>query len=289
MATIIFGLLPCLLLAVSLVGCSAVRIGYQNAPNLLYWWIDSYVDFDDTQSIQARDALASLHAWHARQELPAYIGLLRNLQAMAIADLTPQQVCAPMQAIRDHLHTLLTQAEPGIAALLPSVKPTQIDHLSRQFDKRNQKWRAQWLEGTPPERRERRLKQAVERYESFYGSLEEAQLAVLRANIERSRFDPNLRYQETLQRQREALQALRQLLASNKAEAGASSAVHSVVEHLFSSPDPALRARFEADFQDSCRAMAELHNSTTPAQRRKAIATLKNYEDDLRAVLPVGR
>lgn len=266
-----------------------MRIGYRNAPNLLYWWIDSYVDFDDSQSARARDTLANLHTWHARQELPAYIDLLQTLQAMAPAKVTPQQVCVPMEAVRDRLRALLTGAEPGIAALLPSVKPAQIEHIQRQFDKRNQKWRLEWLDGTPQERRERRVNQATERYESFYGTLEPAQRAVIRANVERSRFDPNLRYQETQRRQQETLQALRQLLASNRAETGAAGAVHTVVDHVFSSPDPALRARFEADFQDSCRAMADLHNSTTAAQRRKAITALKNYEDDLRAMLPAQR
>ncbi len=287
MAPIIFALLLSLLLGLS--GCSAVRIGYNNAPNLLYWWIDGYVDFDEGQSIQARATLETLHAWHARQELPAYIRLLQDLQAIAPADVTPQQVCTQMEIARDRLRALLANAEPGIAALVPTVKPSQIEHIRRQLDKRNVAWREKWLDATAQQRREHRISQTVERYESFYGTLEERQLAVIRDNVARSRFDPNLRYQETLRRQQEALQELRQLLSSPNPKTGAAAAVREVIDRSLHSPDPVLRARFEADFQDSCRAMAELHNSTTVAQRRRAISSLKNYEDDLRALLPAPR
>ena len=221
MAPIIFALLWSLLLGLSLGGCSAVRIGYGNAPSLLYWWIDGYVDFDEAQSIKARDTLAALHAWHRRQELPAYIALLQSVQTMAPANVTPEQVCVHLEVARDRLRALLANAEPGMAALVPTVKPAQIEHIRRQFEKRNEGWREKWLDGTAQQRRERRINQAVERYESFYGTLEERQLAVIRANVERSRFDPKLRYQETQRRQQETLQTLRQLLASPKTEAGA--------------------------------------------------------------------
>lgn len=289
MAPIIFALLWSLLLGLSLGGCSAVRIGYGNAPSLLYWWIDGYVDFDEAQSVKARDTLAALHAWHRRQELPAYIALLQSVQTMAPVNVTPEQACVHLEVARDRLRALLANAEPGMAALVPTVKPAQIEHIRRQFEKRNEGWREKWLDGSAQQRRERRINQAVERYESFYGTLEERQLAVIRANVERSRFDPSLRYQETLRRQQETLQALRQLLAAPKAEADAPAAVHEAIERALRSPDPVMRARFEADWQDNCRAIADLHNSTTPAQRRKATQTLKNYEDDLRALLVTAR
>ncbi len=284
-----FALVLSLLLGLTLGGCSAVRIGYNNAPNLLYWWIDGYVDFDDVQSAKARDTLDALHAWHARQELPAYIKLLQTLQAIAPADVTPEQVCVHMATIQERLRALIARGEPGIAALVPSIKPEQIEHLARQFSKRNETWREKWLSGTETQRRERRLKLAVDRYEDFYGKLDDSQLAVIRASLARSSFDPQLRHEETQRRQQEALQALRQLLASNKAEAEAPATVHTLLQRALSAPDPVVRARLEAVTQDNCRAIADLHNSTSAAQRQRAITALKGYEDDLRAVLPAPR
>ena len=45
------------LLAAGLTGCSAVRFGYNQAPELVYWWLDGYVDFDDAQSRRVREML----------------------------------------------------------------------------------------------------------------------------------------------------------------------------------------------------------------------------------------
>ena len=54
----------CLLLA----GCSAVRLAYNQAPDLMYWWLNGYVDFD-AEAGRARTrrpgrlvCLASCHA-----------------------------------------------------------------------------------------------------------------------------------------------------------------------------------------------------------------------------------
>ena len=71
------------LLLVFLGGCSAVRIGYNNAPALAYWWLDSYIDFNDAQAMQVRDSLNTLQAWHRKTELPAYAELLRQMQGAA--------------------------------------------------------------------------------------------------------------------------------------------------------------------------------------------------------------
>lgn len=278
-----------LLLPLLLGACSAVRIGYNNAPSLLYWWIDGYVDFDEDQSVKARATLDTLQAWHARHELPAYIKLLQDLQAIAPADVTPEQVCVHMATVQERLRALIARGEPGIAALVPRLKPEQIEHLGRQFSKRNESWRDKWLSGTETQRRERRVKQAADRYEDFYGKLDERQLAMIRASVASSHFDPLLRHEETLRRQQEALQALRQVLTANRSEAVAAVSVHTVLQHALSPPDPAVRAHFEAVTQDNCRAIADLHNSTSAAQRSLAITALKNYEDEFRSLLPAPR
>src|SRR5580765_4822032 len=54
-----FGLRSLIIGAVlALLGaCSALRIGYGAAPDLVYWWLDGYVDFDDTQTPRVREAI----------------------------------------------------------------------------------------------------------------------------------------------------------------------------------------------------------------------------------------
>ena len=51
------------------------------------------------------------------------------------------------------------------------------------------------------------------------------------------------------------------------------------------SPDPAYRAYMEQLEQEACATFAALHNSTTPAQRHKAVDTLSAYAQDLQALV----
>lgn len=273
------------LLLVLLTGCSAVKLGYSSAPTLTYWWLDSYLDFNNAQSQPVRDSLAALHSWHRRNELPAYADTLRRLQQLAPGNVTPAQICEAGAEVQSHLRHLGVQAADAISTLIPTLKPEQLRHLARQFDKRNQKWRAEWLDVTPAELFERRLKQAVERAEMLYGRLEDAQLALLRQGIERSSFDPRLSYREILRRQQDILQILREHSAN-----GASRPTHvqaevlALLERLRRSPDPVYRAQQEKMTAEACAHLAALHNSTSKVQRSKALETLQDYEADARAL-----
>lgn len=180
------------LLLLVLAGCSAVQTGYNNAPTLLYWWLDGYIDFNEAQARPVRDSLDSLHAWHRRQELPAYAGLLQRLQQQASGPVTPEQVCTHLAQVRVHLQRLGEQSAEGLARLAPTLQTAQLRHLDRQFEKHNRKWREEWLDGSPAELLARRLERTVDRYEDFYGSLSEAQKALLRERITASSFDARL-------------------------------------------------------------------------------------------------
>jgi len=87
---------PLLVLLFLLGGCSAMQTGYNNAPSLLYWWLDGYVDFNAGQADPVRDSLVSLQAWHRREELPAYATLLQRLQQDAGQDITPELACSQL-------------------------------------------------------------------------------------------------------------------------------------------------------------------------------------------------
>lgn len=273
------------LLLVILTGCSAIKLGYSSAPTLSYWWLDSYLDFNYEQSPPVRDSLAALHNWHRRNELPAYADTMRTIQRLAPGDVTPAQVCGVWAEVQTHIQHLAVQAADPISVFTPTLKPEQLRHLAQQFDKRNQKWRDEWLDVTPDELFQRRLKQAVERAEMLYGRLNDAQTALLRQNIERSGFDARLTDRERLRRQQDMLQILRE-----HSRSGASRPTHvqaevlALLERLRRSPDPAYRAQQEKMTAEGCSALAALHNSTSKTQRTKLLETLQDYETDARAL-----
>ncbi|MEN9888986.1 MAG: hypothetical protein RL559_1023, partial [Pseudomonadota bacterium] len=92
-----------LLGALALSGCSALKVGYEQSPTLLYWWLDSHVDFTDAQTPRAREALGQLQAWHRRQELPAYVALLARMASLAEGPVTEAQACQISQEVQQHM------------------------------------------------------------------------------------------------------------------------------------------------------------------------------------------
>ena len=111
---------------VLLGACSAVKIGYNNVPELAYWWLDAYADFNDVQTAKVRDELARLHQWHRATELPKVAELLQKMQRLAPNDISPEQVCGLFTDVRTRLEAVNTQAEPGVVALAMSLTPAQL-------------------------------------------------------------------------------------------------------------------------------------------------------------------
>lgn len=280
-------LMSALVLSALLVlgGCSTTRLGYEQAPRLLTWWLDGYLDLGSAQTAQVRQQLQGVHDWHRRQELPAYVALLRQMQALGAAPVSAPQVCALVEPLRAAAQRLAVQTGPLAASLLPTLTPAQQQHLAAQLDKRDREWREEWLDGTPAERLERRLKKARERAEDFYGRLSDAQRNLLRQRLAESTLDIELSWRERQRRQQD-------LLALVREHAGSSRASHVQAEWLawwqrsLDSPDAAYRAQLARLQTEACENLAELHNLATPSQRQRLVAKVQGYEVDLRALMP---
>ena len=203
-----------LLATLILGGCSAVRLGYNSSPTLAYWWLDSYFDFDGEQSLRVRNDLQDVQDWHRKEELPLLVQTLKDLQIMAPKPVTPAQVCQLVSGLQTRTQVTLDRVAPTIAAIAPTLQAAQLEHISREFDKRNRKWREEWIEGTLVERTDRRIKQIVDRAESFYGTLEPQQLAIVRSHVDASSFNGPRQYKEMQRRQQDAIQVLKELGAT---------------------------------------------------------------------------
>ena len=269
-----------------LQACSAVKLAYNNTPELAYWWIDSYADLDEAQPGTVREELARLHQWHRGTELPKVAELLQKARRIAIADTTPEQACELFANIRVRIDAVILQAEPASVALAMDLSAAQLANIKSKFKKNNAGWRDDWVKSSPAERLDKRMKSARERSEDFYGALDERQATLLREALARSSFDPALNFGERVRRQQDLLQTLR--LTSGLAgdakpnAAQATSALRAYLERSISSPNPAYRAWTDNAILEGCRTVALLHNSTTPAQRERAQRRLAAYERDAR-------
>ncbi|MES2584150.1 MAG: DUF6279 family lipoprotein [Pseudomonadota bacterium] len=274
-----------LLAAVLVAGCSAVRLGYNTAPTLAYWWLDSYFDFDGEQSLRIRADLQAVQDWHRKEELPLLIQTLKELQGMAPKPVTPAQVCALVPGLQTRVQVTLERVAPSIAAIAPSLQAAQIEQVGREFEKRNKKWREEWLEGTLAERAERRVNKIVDRAESLYGTLEPAQTTIVKNHIQTSSFDGPRNYREMLRRHEDSLQVLNTLRSTKVTPAQATAAIRGLVERTLNAPDPAYRQYIDRLTQESCAATAALHNSSSSGQRAHLLQALQDYEGDARALV----
>ena len=278
------------LLAVVLLlpACGAVKIAYNQAPDLAYWYFDGYADFNAAQSLQIKADLTRLQAWHRQTQLPGYAQLLQDTQRLVRGDISPAQACTIFADVRRKLLTVVERAEPSGVLMAASLDASQLQHMERRYAKGNVEYRDDFLEGRPEAVRKRRLKKTISRAEMLYGRLDDSQTALLGRMIDQSSFDAARTYTERLRRQRDALETFRQLLpaSTSAAEKGvkAARAVNGLVERTINSPDASYRDYAEKLTADNCKSFSEFHNSTTAAQRSKAVATLNDYEKDARAL-----
>jgi hypothetical protein len=278
-----------LLLALLLSGCSALRLGYSQAPELAYWWLDSYFDFTEAQTTRVRADLAVLHAWHRSNELPIYLGLLDKVQRLTPGNVTPEQLCELYNEFMPRLNATADQAEPTLSAVTLLLKPEQLAQLARQLDKRSENWRENWLDGTPGERRARHVKRLVDRAEGLYGRLDAAQRATVREAVAASQYDAEMSYRESQRRHTDTLQTLRLIQSGGLGAERNRLEARGLLDRAVNSPDPIYRSQQIKLLQENCRTYAALHNSTSPSQRAKALETLKGYEADLRSLMAQRR
>ena len=278
-----------LLLALLLSGCSALRLGYSQAPELAYWWLDSYFDFTEAQTTRVRADLAALQAWHRSNELPIYLSLLDKVQRLTPGNVTPEQLCELYNEFMPRITATADQAEPTLSAVTLLLKPEQLAQLARQLDKRSETWREDWLDGTPGERRARHAKRLVDRAEGLYGRLGAAQRATVREAVAASQYDAEMSYRESQRRHTDTLQTLRLIQSGGLGAERNRLEARGLLDRAVNSPDPIYRSQQIKLLQENCRTYAALHNSTSPSQRAKALETLKGYEADLRSLMAQRR
>jgi hypothetical protein len=272
------------LLGLALGGCSAVRFGYNQAPDLAYWWLDGYADFDEAQTLRAREGIRRWFEWHRRTQLPDYALLLARAQADALVDGTPEQACRWWQQIRERADQALAEALPAAAEVIPLLTPVQLQHIERRQAKSNDEFRAEYLKADAAGRLEASVERAIDRAEFLYGRLDDAQRERVARLVAASPFDAELWLAERRQRQQEALALLRRISNERPGHDAALAMLRAYADRLNRSPREEYRRYAQRLTTFNCSFAAALHNDTTAAQRRALAERLKGWENDLRAL-----
>lgn len=276
--------------------CSTARLAYNQAPKLLYWWLDGYMDFNSTQSGQVRQDIDAFLVWHRSTELPAYARQLQQWQTLVTQDMTPAQACAQFDTVRAAVQRTSEHGLEPLTRLALRLTPEQQAHLQRHQTKSNESFEKDFVRGSPEQHMRQRLDKAVDRSEMLYGRLSPAQRELLQTSLQQSPWDAQRTQQERLLRQtdlRQTIQAIQRIANVGEThganhglvDVAALDTSRSYLARVMNSPTPGYNAYSQTQVQHGCVQFAALHNATTPEQRANAVRVLKGYEDDLRALV----
>jgi hypothetical protein len=264
-----------------LPACSAIKLGYQQLPNLSYWWLDSTVSFSGNQTPAAKEAIDKLYQWHRREELPGYAALLQRTAELSAGPVQPEQLCRVIDEVQARLDTLMRQAVTQAAPVAMALGPRQLSHMARHWERQNEEWEKEWLQGDTDARMERRLDKALSRYNSFYGELTATQTALIKTQLAQSPWTAEWGRRDRQRRQQDLLSTLQRITQSNMTQAQAEAQLWGVWKRWLQPPDAGQRAVVQTLSQRACENLAQLHNTTTPEQRGRAARRLRAYERDL--------
>jgi len=265
-----------------LAGCSAVRLGYDQAPQLAWWWIDGYLDFNAEQAPRVREAVAQWFAWHRESQLNDYASLLARARAEAEGDVSAAQICRWNDQLRERIAPALERVLPSASAIAQTFTPAQVTHLEERLAKANEKFRQEQLQADPAERLDAAAGRSIDRFESFYGRLDQRQRRLVAEAVAASPYDPQVWADERESRQRELLATLRGIVREKPDGAKTQSLLRALARRFDGTPQGMLQAVRLRLNQHNCEMVARLHNTASAAQRQHLRKKLAAWEGDLR-------
>jgi hypothetical protein len=284
-----------LCLALLVGGCSvALKLTYNQGPTLLYWWLDGYVDFNEEQAPRVKQQIEQWFRWNRRTQLSDYAEMFERAGAQVLDPvMTPQQMCAWATEARNRLLMAYEQAIPAFADIALTLTPEQIANIEKRFDKNDRKFRDEFLGPRRDDRLKAQAKRVVERTELIYGSIDGAQHERIMQGISASPYDPEAWLAERRLIQQEMLQGLRSLQGVQPGDsqglARAKQLLREFARHVEHSPRDAYRQYHQRVWDYNCAFAAQIHNATTPAQRKYATGKFKRWEDDVRSLIAQGK
>jgi hypothetical protein len=197
-----------------LTGCSALRLGYGNGPQLAWWWLDGYVDFSSEQAPAAKDRPSPLVRLAPQPpSCPNYTPRCWPARRRRCWSPSRRRRPAAGRTARSRLDPAIDRAVTEFADLVPGLGEAQFKHLEQRYAKATPRCATTSCSPTRPTRLKESVKRAVERAEQLlYGSWTRRSSSSSRRR-EALTLRPRAWLAERQRRQRDTLQTLRRLVA----------------------------------------------------------------------------
>jgi hypothetical protein len=270
-------------MAALLLGCSAARLGYSNGETVSYWWLNSYVDFDDVQKPWVKQHIAELFAWHRSSELKQYVSLLHRAQQRDPAGVSSADLLADYGDARARVLLIAEHAAPDLAELALSLTPQQIANIERKFAKSNAKFRKEYLKGDTAQRQKFRYRKTMTQAEYWFGYFSREQEEEIRAASDARPLNNELRLAARVQWQQELIALLKKIQAEKPEQKAATDMIR---KFIAASADRFGNRTQQAFFDESNAAtanmVAAIMHMTTRKQKAHFVKTLQDWIDDFK-------
>jgi hypothetical protein len=270
------------LIAVLFTGCSAVRLGYDQADHLGYWWVDHYLDLSSDKSRQFKADLQALHAWHRQSQLPEYARLASELSTRMGGEPSSAEVCDNIQVLREKFELLSRQSVPVWARLAQQLGPEEINYLRKKFTQEDKEWKAKWLDADVEKIHHLRYEDWLRRAELFYGRLNHDQKKFIQQAIVHSSWDPRISWERRQQRQLKIIAVLEKIRHQHLSQFDVEAELSLIIEQIVNPEDPKQANMQRKVVEEACINIASLHQRTTASQRHHASEKFSDYANDFR-------
>jgi len=267
-----------------LTACSSIQLAYNNAPLLLQYQMDSYLDLNDEQEELLAQELKDFQAWHRRDELPMYAQTLRQWATKLDTPqlFTAQDLLEKQQQFEQALLTVAQRSSFRLAPLVLTLTERQRQQLQESFDESNEEYVQEHLGDQQTVQRER-LEEFSERYEDWLGSITPKQEEILQQWLTSQPSRAQLWGQERIERQRALLQLLTDAGDLPSAEVAAVE-LHEYFQSLSRYRIAELQVERQARLESIANLTAAMFNSMNESQRDHLKERLLGYAADFDAL-----
>ncbi len=268
-------LLLCILI-LPLIGCNKYKFSYNNLSEwLIYRQIDDTFDLTSKQRLSVKQALAQIHDWHRREQLPKYVDLIQTIDRYVVNSGDSYDVEKIIQKTRRLWMEILIHIQPNICNLFTSINSEQIDHAEKHINKRTLE-RFKKLQLPTDQYAKERLKIAKKWMKMFLGSFTDSQLTLIATFIRNNNFGETHRLEQAKKNQQDFFSLLRAKPSESKVLADVTIRWLSEQMVYENSEFQETEARRQADFVDL---LVQIEKSLLPEQRNYFRHELRKLEE----------
>jgi len=265
-------------LLILLSGCSSTTFLYNRLDFIVPWYVQKYVDLDRVQTQSLKEMLQPFLAWHRTRELPAYLALLDDVEALLKTEVSSE---ALRTILLDAEAAWLRTEDKGLDWLIglgEQLSSEQINEFITELRDKQKEYEEEYLDRSEEEYREDAYDNLMDSTQDYLGRLDALQREVYRDAAEQL-----LRSDAIWLRERAVwLDRLENIL---RREPGWQQVLRDSLVNREQSRSAEYRETYEHNLQVVLNAVAAVLNSRDQKQDRRLHGKVNDLREDLQALI----